>query len=105
MLLHDIVKKLPTNSIINLLNDVEKKCLIIRTGKSIFSLVTLPKDNFPTMTSSEYTTCFYISSSILYRLLEKTRFAISNEDALYYLNGVYLHSADSSYGKKFIRCV
>ena len=40
----------------------------------------------------------------LKRLIEKTRFAISTEETRYYLNGIYLHAAES-HGKPVLRAV
>ncbi|RMF04798.1 MAG: DNA polymerase III subunit beta, partial [Alphaproteobacteria bacterium] len=41
-----------------------------------------------------------IPAADLKRLIEKTRFAISTEETRYYLNGIYLHCAESEAGEK-----
>ena len=41
---------------------------------------------------------------LLRRLFDKSRFAISNEETRYYLNGVYMHVADAG-GARVLRCV
>ena len=41
---------------------------------------------------------------VLRRLFDKSKFAISTEETRYYLNGVYMHVADSE-GGKVLRCV
>ena len=38
---------------------------------------------------------FAVAACDLKRLIDKTRFAISNEETRYYLNGIYLHAAKS----------
>ncbi len=45
-----------------------------------------------------------MSAADLKRLIEKTRFAISTEETRYYLNGIYLHAAESG-GKPVLRAV
>ena len=47
---------------------------------------------------------FTMPASDLKRLIEKTRFAISTEETRYYLNGIYLHAAESR-GKAVLRAV
>lgn len=56
------------------------------------------------MASSEYAANFSAPAPVLRRLFDKSKFAISTEETRYYLNGVYLHVADSD-GGKVLRCV
>jgi DNA polymerase III subunit beta len=45
------------------------------------------------MASSEYACNFSAPAPVLRRLFDKAKFAISTEETRYYLNGVYLHTA------------
>ena len=56
------------------------------------------------MASSEYAANFSAPAPMLRRLFDKSKFAISTEETRYYLNGVYMHVADSE-GGKVLRCV
>ena len=47
---------------------------------------------------------FKIPAADLRTLIDRTRFAISNEETRHYLNGIYLHNADSD-GRKVLRAV
>ncbi len=96
--LYEILRKLPDGSTMELTADHLKSRLDITSGKSKFSLATLPRDDFPMMASSEYDCNFSIESNVLRRLLDKTKFAMSSEETRYYLNGVYLHIENN--GKK-----
>lgn len=98
ILLHEIVKKLPDGSLVNLSEEPESGRLIITSGRSSFNLTTLPKEDFPVVASSEYTSNFSAPASDLRRLLDKAKFAISTEETRYYLNGIYLHIATTSDG-------
>lgn len=104
VLLHEIVRKLPDGSQVQLIEDSTKGRLEVQAGRSNFSLATLPREDFPIMASSEYESNFSIAAPILRRLFDKSKFAISNEETRYYLNGVYMHVADGEDGQ-VLRCV
>ncbi|MAR76546.1 MAG: DNA polymerase III subunit beta [Rhizobiales bacterium] len=92
-LVYDIIRKLPDSSEITLSKDDNQDHLTIRSGKSNFKLQTLPRTDFPEISDTEFSHGFTIVSGELYRLIEKTRFAISNEETRYYLNGIYFHES------------
>lgn len=102
--LHEIVRKLPEGSLVTLNNNPTKGRLTVEAGRSIFSLATLPKEDFPVMANSEYAANFSAPATLLRRLFDKSKFAISTEETRYYLNGVYMHSAESE-GGQVLRCV
>ena len=102
--LHEIVRKLPDGALVTLTGDLEKGRLTVEAGRSNFSLATLPKEDFPIMASSEYSSNFSVNAAILRRLFDKSKFAVSTEETRYYLNGVYMHIASSD-GGKVLRCV
>ena len=90
---HDIVRKLPEGTDIELDRDGEQGRLAITSGPAQFSLQTLPADDFPALSVDDLGHSFTLSAADLKRLIEKTRFAISTEETRYYLNGIYLHAA------------
>ncbi|WP_114288043.1 DNA polymerase III subunit beta [Candidatus Halocynthiibacter alkanivorans] len=102
--LHEIVRKLPDGALVTLTDDGTTGRLTVEAGRSNFSLATLPKEDFPVMASSEYSSNFTILAPVLRRLFDKSRFAISTEETRYYLNGVYMHIADGENGR-VLRCV
>lgn len=102
--LHEIVRKLPDGSTVELMDDGASGRLEIRAGRSHFSLATLPREDFPVMASSEYACNFTAPAGALRRLFDKTKFAISTEETRYYLNGVYMHASDGANGR-VLRCV
>jgi DNA polymerase-3 subunit beta len=104
VMLHEIVRKLPDGSLVSLTADAATGRLTIAAGRSVFSLATLPREDFPIMASSEYTTNFSAPAPILRRLFDKAKFAISTEETRYYLNGVYMHVAKNADGPT-LRCV
>ncbi|MBC6442602.1 MAG: DNA polymerase III subunit beta [Rhodobacteraceae bacterium] len=102
--LHEIVRKLPDGAMVEMTDNGATGRLELRAGRSNFSLTTLPRQDFPVMASSEYDCNFTAKAAVLRRLFDKSKFAISTEETRYYLNGVYMHSAETA-GGKVLRCV
>jgi len=102
-MLYDIVRKLPDGDM-ELLREAEHERLVITSGPAQFSLQTLPADDFPTLSVEDLGHAFTLPAADLKRLIEKTRFAISTEETRYYLNGIYLHEAQTD-GEATLRAV
>lgn len=88
--LHDIVRKLPDGSEVT----IEAKSdasVIVKAGRSRFTLQTLPETDFPELAAGDLAHRFDIAAADFKRLIERTQFAISTEETRYYLNGIYLH--------------
>jgi len=92
-LLHDIVRKLPDGTQVQISKDSEQERVTLSSGQSRFALQSLPAEDFPDLAAGEMSHEFVMAAHDLKRLIEKTRFAISTEETRYYLNGIYLHSA------------
>jgi DNA polymerase-3 subunit beta len=102
--LYDIVRKLPDGSQVALEMTGDRGQLTIRAGRSRFTLQTLPESDFPDLAAGELPVRFEIGAAELRRLIDKTQFAISNEETRYYLNGIYLHVAEAG-GVPVLRAV
>lgn len=92
-MLYDIIRKLPEDAEVSLKEDKSAGKLHVNAGSSRFSLSTLPTEDFPAITEGELPNHFSLTREECRALIEKTRFAMSNEETRYYLNGVYLHAA------------
>jgi DNA polymerase-3 subunit beta len=103
-LLYDIIRKLPEGSQVELDYMSDKGQIFIRCGQYKSSLACLPQDDFPVMETDQLPHNFVLPANILKRLIDKTRFAISTEETRYYLNGIYLHTADTD-GVPMLRAV
>jgi DNA polymerase-3 subunit beta len=95
LILHDIVRKLPDGSQLELSRSGDTGQMSIRSGKARFALQALAPDDFPSVEASDLSHAFEIEAKDLKRLIEKSQFAISTEETRFYLNGIYLHAADS----------
>lgn len=94
--LYDIVRKLPEGAQVQLEAGGERGSLSVRAGRARFSLQTLPETDFPDLAAGEFSHAFKLKASEFRRLVDKTQFAISTEETRYYLNGIYLHVAESA---------
>ena len=111
--LHDIVRKLPEGAQVEFSLAPDNDRLSLKAGRSQFHLACLPAGDFPAMDApgdkaasgtADAAVQFVITAGDLRRLIDKTRFAISTEETRYYLNGIYLHVAQTS-GIKMLRAV
>jgi DNA polymerase-3 subunit beta len=102
--LYEIVRKLPEGAEVELDHPGGDAQLALRSGRYATSLVVLPTEDFPSMTAGTLPNKFALGAQALRELIDHTRFAISTEETRYYLNGIYLHAADSD-GTKVLRAV
>jgi DNA polymerase-3 subunit beta len=84
----DIVKALPDGSKITL--SVKDEKALLTAGRSRFTLSTLPAAEFPANDHVATIDEVSLQEKDLKRLLEKTAFAMANQDVRYYLNGLLL---------------
>ena len=81
--IYDIIRKLPENSEIEVISN-DGKLLTLRSGNSRFSLGCLPKEDFPIIEVEDIGNKINIDSQSLLKLIDKTKFAISNEETRYF---------------------
>ncbi len=98
-MLYDIVLKLAEGAQVQLETAGDRATLLVRAGRSRFTLQTLPEGDFPDLAAGELPHRFTLAAKDLKRLLDKTQFAISTEETRYYLNGIYLHAIDDKGAK------
>ena len=91
--LHDILRKLETNSKAELSLQGANKLKLI-SGNSKFNLLCLSSDNFPLSDEDIKQKTFEVSSQKLLKLLNRTKISISNDETRHYLNGIYLHKTN-----------
>ena len=84
----DICKSLPDGVDINF--SVEDGRVTVRAGRSRFTLSTLPAAEFPTVEAGEGEVDLELGQSLVRQMIERTGFAMAQQDVRYYLNGMYL---------------
>lgn len=87
--LQDILRALPDGVEVSLVS--EDKRLVVRSGKSRFSLQTLPAADYPRMLESEGDQArVQLTQKRFRRLLALVQYAMAQQDIRYYLNGLLL---------------
>ncbi|MEM9301450.1 MAG: DNA polymerase III subunit beta [Pseudomonadota bacterium] len=90
--LHDICKALPDGTRLEL--DVGAEKGTIRAGRSRYTLASLPANDFPSIEDVEVSQSVSLSAHDLKTILDRTSFAMANQDVRYYLNGLLVEMAD-----------
>lgn len=96
--LFDIVRALPDGSTISLKLNGDRVALT--AGRSRFTLATLPSTEFPVIDEIELVERVTLPEEVLRELMDRTSFAMANQDVRYYLNGMLLDLQEHT-----LRCV
>ncbi len=97
--LYDIVKELNVDEI--KISQKNQDRLEISSGKSSFKIVGMPSDDFPTLPQLDGKSSYPVEAVGLRDMLDKTLYAVSNDESRYNLHGVYLEKV----GEKSLRMV
>jgi DNA polymerase-3 subunit beta len=91
--LYEIVRKLSDGAEVRLENEGAEQ-LLLTSGRSRFHLACISPDSFPDLKSGTFTHHFSLPAATFRELIERTQFAISNEETRYYLNGIYVQALE-----------
>ena len=96
--LFEIVRALPDGSKVTVSQTGDK--VTVQAGRSRFTLASLPANDFPSVDEVEATERVRVPEAALKELIERTAFAMAQQDVRYYLNGLLFDLRD-----KTLRCV
>lgn len=96
--LFEIVRALPDGSKVTVSQSSDK--ITVQAGRSRFTLSSLPANDFPALDEVDTTERVTVAESALKELIERTAFAMAQQDVRYYLNGLLFDLRDSA-----LRCV
>ena len=96
--LFEIVRALPDGSRVTISQSGDK--VTVQAGRSRFSLASLPANDFPSLDEVDATEQVSVPEAALKELLERTAFAMAQQDVRYYLNGLLFDLRDDT-----LRCV
>ena len=82
----DICRSLPDGSVLEFSSGDGRAQII--SGRSRFTLATLPANEFPSVEDSEESIGFIAKGLLLKSLIDSTSFAMAQQDVRYYLNGM-----------------
>ena len=86
--LMDICKALPSGAGITIDTDGDKA--VLRSGRGRYSLGMLPAQDYPSIEPTKASETFQLQAAVMKRLIDKTQFAMAQQDVRYYLNGLLL---------------
>lgn len=92
--LSDICRSLPEHSEIEL--SLEGERMHLRSGKSHFTLATLPAEQFPNIEEETQDIAISFNQKEFKNMIEATSFAMAQQDVRYYLNGMLLEVSNNS---------
>jgi DNA polymerase III subunit beta len=91
----DLLRALPDNAEVTLTH--QDKRLLVKAGKSRFSLQTLAAEDFPRLARPAGEAAkFQLEQRLLRRLLSLVQYAMAQQDIRYYLNGLLMLVEDGS---------
>ncbi|HET9108777.1 MAG TPA: DNA polymerase III subunit beta [Steroidobacteraceae bacterium] len=90
----DIFRALPDGVSVTLSTEGER--VIVRAGRSRFTLSTLPAAEFPVVEEINAAQTLSLSQGEFRRLIDKTHFSMAQQDVRYYLNGLLLETQESA---------
>ncbi len=85
--LYEIIKELPDSEIS--FNAKDNCWIEVECGKAQFNIVGLSADEFPNFPKPDKTNFISLESSLCKEMIEKTFFAISQDESKYNLNGIF----------------
>ena len=88
----DICRALPEGSEISI--DIKDDKAVIMAGRSRFTLGVLPAKDYPAIETDGSIKSIKVQEKGIKRLIDKTQFAMAQQDVRYYLNGLLLEMAD-----------
>ena len=92
--LFDIVRTLPEKTAVTLAREGDK--VVLRGARSRFTLSSLPASEFPTIEDINTQHRLRLHARDCRRLIDKTHFAMAQQDVRYYLNGTLLETDGKS---------
>ena len=91
----DICKSLPNHSMIDFSSEQQR--VVVKSGRSRFTLSTLPASEFPNIEDNLSGQAFDLLQGDLKRVLDHTMFAMAQQDVRYYLNGMLWEMQDNNF--------
>lgn len=84
--LYDICRALPVEATVELKQEGDKAS--VKSGKSRFTLLTLPAGDFPSIDGGSWEIELRLPQQNLKQVVDRTHFCMAHQDVRYYLNGL-----------------
>lgn len=93
-LLANLIGNFPNGAQAKLTWDGSK--IAVTAGRARYTLATLPSRDWPVMPLPEDAAAFAMDAAQIRQVIGDIDFAMANEEARYYLNGIYVHRVDGA---------
>lgn len=90
----EIMRTLPEKATVSLVREAER--VVVKAGRSRFTLSSLPASEFPVIEEINSKQVIRVGREHFRRLIEKTHFAMAQQDVRYYLNGTLLETSGTT---------
>jgi DNA polymerase-3 subunit beta len=87
----EILRTLPEKASVSLVREAER--VVIKAGRSRFTLSSLPATEFPVIDEINGQQTLRVTREAVAKLIDKTSFAMAQQDVRYYLNGTLLETS------------
>jgi DNA polymerase-3 subunit beta len=98
--LYEIIKELPDNEIS--FNAKDNCWIEVECGKAQFNIVGLSADEFPNFPKPDQVHALSLRSTLCKEMIEKTFFAVSQDESKYNLNGIFCQIQENSKEIRFV---
>lgn len=92
--LMDICRSLPDGAAIEVAQDDQR--VVVKSGRSRFTLSTLAATEFPNVEDISVNQSLMLEQASMRRIIDRTSFAMAQQDVRYYLNGMLLEVTSSN---------
>lgn len=86
----DILRALPDTAAVTITTESDR--MVVRAGRSRFTLSTLPAAEFPLVEDIQAQQVLKLPQAEFRKLIDRTHFSMAQQDVRYYLNGLLLES-------------
>ncbi len=90
----EIMRTLPEKATVSLVREAER--VVVKAGRSRFTLSSLPASEFPVIEEINSKQVIRVARDAFRRLIEKTHFAMAQQDVRYYLNGTLIETSGTT---------
>jgi DNA polymerase-3 subunit beta len=90
----EIMRTLPEKATVSLVREAER--VVVKAGRSRFTLSSLPASEFPVIEEINSKQVIRVARAAFRRLIEKTHFAMAQQDVRYYLNGTLIETSGTT---------
>ena len=95
--LSDILRELPNNTMLQVGHNTEKNAIDLHCNEIYYNLMVNDSNDFPFLDFNDQNPLFSLRAEKLAEIINKTSYAISNDETRLYLNGIFFQEVDQHF--------